>query len=773
MPKLNHQGAQPCWAPPAFPETGRLALLPQTVNGNYLLQVQEEQLHRRAVNQQQGMRAMPVCCQSLHISLFFDGTGNNEYHDTHVAQPPSPSNIARLYHATYHDAEPSGYFRYYMPGVGTPFPEINEFDYSSAGLAFARGGEDRINWALLRLVDALMYTLTPGRDRLNDDVARNQLAQMRAHWPITGEVNRRIAITNLLAPLRERVALVRPKPLAIKLFVYGFSRGAASARTFVNWLAELFTPPAEGETPEMALLGLPVRVHYLGVLDTVASVGLADLVPGATGHMGWANNTLQLPDEVRYPGYVRRCDHFVAAHEQRQSFPLDSVRRADGSYPQATREVVYPGMHSDVGGGYPPGDQGKARGGDGELLSQIVLHDLYRAAFAAGAPLAVLPEVITPLIRSIQPSHDMNQQTFIEFDIQTSTIRRFNLWRATLLDTAALPDSPPPASDHADAWQPYRLPRVLENVLNNQMGWITAWRIGRYARNSLLVQPFFLLAPQHNAEQAKQAQQAQAEREQQRRKARNRVNRQEAGWQRQMEPGNKWEPTQSQHQLREAAREFEHDYRGWYRVMNGTYRSKTRQFMLDGVLKYPVFMLKGEDEKAEYDQMKAAGDGLYHQLFTDELGSGTREMPGAELLALYDEHIHDSRAWFMQSELGSREPWGDYFRYRMLFFGQRANKHLRLIYQDGRVVGAGEPGRAVEYTVISWDNRGQVADRHQIKDLATGEYTVIEDTALLAVDDHPDELAAQWHARLMQEEHDARMQAVAGHITGAGAKFIG
>ena len=53
-------------------------------------------------------------------------------------------------------------------------------------------------------------------------------------------------------------------------------------------------------------------------------------------------------------------------------------------------------MHSDLGGGYPPGDQGKANGdGDSLLLSQIALNEMYAAAFESGAPLKV-PEDSLP-----------------------------------------------------------------------------------------------------------------------------------------------------------------------------------------------------------------------------------------------------------------------------------------------------------------------------------------------------------------------------------------
>ncbi|WP_147478505.1 DUF2235 domain-containing protein [Pseudomonas syringae] len=55
-------------------------------------------------------------------------------------------------------------------------------------------------------------------------------------------------------------------------------------------------------------------------------------------------------------------------------------------------EVIYPGVHSDLGGGYPPGDQGKAVSkdnveGDGLLLSQIALNDLYADAFCSRSAL--------------------------------------------------------------------------------------------------------------------------------------------------------------------------------------------------------------------------------------------------------------------------------------------------------------------------------------------------------------------------------------------------
>jgi len=758
----------PCWAPPVFPEGGRLLLTQKQVNANYKKQIREADVFKMQLSEQAGRRVGFTCSQSLHISLFFDGTGNNEKNDTAIAEIPHPTNIAKLFHATYQDAEDKGYFRFYIPGVGTPFPKINEFDYSTSGLAFAAGGEDRINWGLLRLVDALMYAITPTHQRLDDSIARGMLPDMRAHWPVTGEVNRRNAINKLLAPLKAQVKQARPHLLNIKLFIYGFSRGAAEARTFVNWLTALFVTPPGGRRAEMSLLELPVSIEFLGLLDTVSSVGMAHVAPGAAGHMGWAAGTQQLPDETRFPGLIRCCRHFVAAHEQRLSFPLDSVRRPDGSYPASTLEVVYPGMHSDVGGGYPPGDQGKSPGGVGELLSQVVLHDLYLAAFEAGAPLAVRSDMITPLIKHIQPSRSMSPEAFNEFNISEVLIKRFNLWRQTLMNEAAgeaVADEP--------GYRPYQLPRVLESVLTGQMAWITAWRIGRYAHNSLLTQTFYQNAPQLPPADLKKEKEACEEAQAEIVKKRQAIDRRQPGWQDSVEQGKPdYDPTNAQYQLREAAREFEHDYRNWYRDINGSFGEKALQITLDVIPRAPVYLINGDDEKAEYQQMRDDGDYLYRRLFSDRLGTGIRTSPGAELLALYDEQIHDSRAWFMHSTLGGREMWSGYFRYRMIYFGDFANKQLRLISVEGKVVGAASTSAQVEYRVEAREEGGQLTEVHRVTDLANGQVQTLSPSSVLPPDNAPGLMAARQQSQVITAEHQAMLTAATTRLQQSGARLI-
>ena len=69
----------------------------------------------------------PTCSGQVFVGIFFDGTGNNRDRD-YVELPPEKgkhSNIVRLFHS-YRDKWNQGYLRYYIPGVGTPFPEIGD-----------------------------------------------------------------------------------------------------------------------------------------------------------------------------------------------------------------------------------------------------------------------------------------------------------------------------------------------------------------------------------------------------------------------------------------------------------------------------------------------------------------------------------------------------------------------------------------------------------------------------------------------------------------------
>ena len=155
MSIIKNKLADKAFGPPVFPLGGRLPTEISVVGANYRRQAAEENLFCRQ-SDSAGRSRRFVCCHSMHISLFFDGANNNDNNDT---KKDHPSNIVKLYHASIQDdeAKGSGYCSYYMPGVGTPFPEVGELDYSEKGLKYATGGEDCINWGLVSIADALHW----------------------------------------------------------------------------------------------------------------------------------------------------------------------------------------------------------------------------------------------------------------------------------------------------------------------------------------------------------------------------------------------------------------------------------------------------------------------------------------------------------------------------------------------------------------------------------------------------------------------------------------
>ncbi|RTL30434.1 MAG: DUF2235 domain-containing protein [Burkholderiales bacterium] len=358
------------------------------------------------------------CEMALSIGVFFDGTGNNQnWVEPGKAQTQlqrqKDSNVARLFRA-YRDEDWNGYFPIYVPGVGTPFPKIGEEKPASLGAAFGAGGDGRINFGLLQVINSIYLSISPNKRLYAPDdtvkaLCRNgkrsttvgrggvpQRSPLASYEdePALRRVNMDtcggLLLDDFAAKSSHRLAFFKrackdiqvrmaevAKPKIIEIFfdVYGFSRGAAEARTFTNWLLELF----EGDT----LCGVPAKIRFLGLFDTVASVGLpASFGMGQNGHRSWAQ-----PERLRISPQVKNCVHFVAMHENRGSFPVELIQQ-DGHIPDNCHEFMFPGMHSDVGGGYSPQEQGRGpHGKNDEKLSQMALNAMYLASRKALVPL--------------------------------------------------------------------------------------------------------------------------------------------------------------------------------------------------------------------------------------------------------------------------------------------------------------------------------------------------------------------------------------------------
>lgn len=174
-----------------------------------------------------------------------------------------------------------------------------------------------------------------------------------------------------------------------KIFLFGFSRGAYTVRALAGAI-HLFGLPRP-ELDGLAALAWaafanddgtfttsrrfgggrrfkkafsvdpPVSVHFVGVWDTVAS-------------FGWIWNFRTLPHTADNPSIVH-ARHALAIDERRACFQANHFRPDAATSNKQIKQVWFPGVHSDVGGGYPENES---------ALSKISLEWMLREARAQG-----------------------------------------------------------------------------------------------------------------------------------------------------------------------------------------------------------------------------------------------------------------------------------------------------------------------------------------------------------------------------------------------------
>lgn len=397
---------------------------------------QREEIQNRWEMREQPVLGVPgeSCKTNLFFGFFFDGTKNNY---VQAEKPKNQSNVARLYDCypglsvpgvlpadadwTNNPGRYSHFFKVYVPGVASPFKEIND---SGEGAELTRGaaagyrGEARILWGLLQAINnvhryflkipllspsetqSLIYRIELGRrQRHRMKVQRRRLGQPP---PNEEDEKTRLEFEKILKRLHAAVKQHWPdqktgKPAKIdpaqvkKIYIsiFGFSRGATQARAFTNWLMSLCGLDAQlAGRSGMTLGGFEVQFDFLGLFDTVASVGAGNTLGNSflgrlfDGHGAWAD----AEDSLRIPPGIR-CVHLVAAHEIRRSFPLDSISVGQAT-PANCEEIVVPGVHSDLGCGYCPKEQGRGTDASGaDMLSRVPLLMMYKEARLAGVPL--------------------------------------------------------------------------------------------------------------------------------------------------------------------------------------------------------------------------------------------------------------------------------------------------------------------------------------------------------------------------------------------------
>lgn len=303
-----------------------------------------------------------MACKILHIGVFFDGTGNNKTLDTGEGSQSNIAKLSELYRTgTWKDNQGKDHTgcMIYENGVGT-YDTVKETDANSIDRKYEKGGG---GGGAIRIYKAL------------------------------GEVKEYL----------EAYPSITQKGEYAKRYidVFGFSRGAAMARDFVNTFYKRNFKEGQERT---------VVINFIGVYDTVGSFGKAGddinakpkedsgkreddakFLKLGNGYFGMidavdfqtidVNDTKQakkLSDDgwiedstttdangkelVKFKKFHEGFEeynfnlheksantiiHMIANDEVRKNFPLSSLSGVG-------EEWTYAGVHSDVGGGYSP-----------------------------------------------------------------------------------------------------------------------------------------------------------------------------------------------------------------------------------------------------------------------------------------------------------------------------------------------------------------------------------------------------------------------------------
>jgi uncharacterized protein (DUF2235 family) len=279
-------------------------------------------------------RNIVVCC---------DGTANEfARHNT---------NVVKLYAMLEHDA--ARQLTYYHPGLGTmePAGALTTFARKVTkllGMAIGYGLADDIR-------DAYIFVM----NHLREDDRLFLFGFSRGAYTVRA-VSSLLHMYGVIHPGNERLV-----PYAIRLMM-AVQRAPKSEATHNAAIDEYFALAAEFKA---AMSGVLCRPWFVGVWDTVSSVG-------------WIENPLKLPYIANNPS-IEIGRHAIAIDERRAFF-RSHLWRPPGDNPlqgpRDLKQVWFPGVHGDVGGGYPEAESGLAK-----ITLQWMLDEAQAAGLAVDA----------------------------------------------------------------------------------------------------------------------------------------------------------------------------------------------------------------------------------------------------------------------------------------------------------------------------------------------------------------------------------------------------
>ena len=190
-----------------------------------------------------------TCRVPVWGSFFFDGTGNNRATD---AATLNQTNVVALFEA--HKQIPlAGIQKFYYEGIGTQF----EFDkYSEVDTSKISAAARSLNGKKIDITDP------EWRKKGYSETGTGIVNIFRAGFAYGIQQRLQKAIFDLVAYLDD---IYKQKGITeINLSAFGFSRGVAEARIFMNWLeyAPNVTTQGAGSSKKLFYRGKPIKIKF-------------------------------------------------------------------------------------------------------------------------------------------------------------------------------------------------------------------------------------------------------------------------------------------------------------------------------------------------------------------------------------------------------------------------------------------------------------------------------------------------------------------------------
>ncbi|MBK5958017.1 hypothetical protein CCR97_07305 [Rhodoplanes elegans] len=261
------------------------------------------------------MANLVVCC---------DGTWNTP--DDLDGGVPAPTNVRKLFNAVAKvDADGKPQKTYYNAGVGTEGGWWNRAVGGGAGAGLARNVKSAYQW--------LAYNFRPD-DRIFLFGFSRGAFTVRS---LAGMINR-CGLLDITDPGLKPDAVWKRIDLAFDCY---------RTRKLTPKLTKLPFHHAAPTTNPAAMLD----IHFIGVWDTVGALG----IPDDLGLLNLIDDPAKHQfHDTRLAARVLHARHAVAIDERRQSFTPTfwTTETGDLEDRPGVKQVWFPGVHSDVGGGY-------------------------------------------------------------------------------------------------------------------------------------------------------------------------------------------------------------------------------------------------------------------------------------------------------------------------------------------------------------------------------------------------------------------------------------